>query len=498
MIKLINIVKRFFYIIYIVIKFNIFLLFIRKNKKNFDFTKNDIMKIRIGIEKLGPIFIKLAQIFSTRRDFFDIKIINEFQKLQDSVMPFNFTEIKGIIEQSFKINLLTIFKKINENPLASASVAQIHTAILHNGDKVIIKVLKPNIDKIIFYDLLIIKFIFSFLNYYNRFERYKLLDVLDEINNIFIYELDLKNEAAHISKFSEHFLYTPFIYSPKVYWELSNTKILTLEYLDGINILNLNKMKKETININNLIFKLFESFYLQFLKYNFFHADWHPGNILISKNNFSNIVIIFLDFGIVSCITNDQKIYLIENMLAFIKRDYNKIIKLHLQAGTITSNLSLQELENNLRFVFDPILNKQLKDISFKKLINDLLYLSKKVHLRLQPKMILFQKTLLSIESLARYLNSDLNLWSINRHLIEKIFVMDIILNKIKFNYLISDVIKVNNKLINIKINEKNFLSKLIEFFLSDFIYYFFLFYIFLLTILFFILEYCNFLLFFS
>lgn len=488
MINYMRIINRFLYILYIFFKFKLFLLFITKESFIFKIFTFEPQNVKTALEKLGPIFIKFGQIISNRHDIFNKDIIYKLENLQNKTTFVNFKYIKNIIETSLDIKINLIFKKINENPLSSASIAQIHCGLLKNGDKVIIKILKPAIRETIYYDLFLLEILLICLSLFSKNARFKLLDILIEIKNIFKKELNFKHEAAFISKFKENFNNSSDFYAPNIYWNLVSDDILVMEYIDGINILNLKKFKQENILIPNVIYNLFYSFYLQFLKYNFFHADLHPGNILISKNNLSNIVLVFFDFGIVSYINDDQKFYLIENILSFIRKDYKTIIKLHLQAHTIDRDIDIHELECDLRFIFDPILDKNLKDICFKKIINGLIMISHKINMRIQPKMLLFQKNLILIEGISRNLDANINIWEINRQIIENIFITDIMLNKI--------LNKIKQKNI---INKKKITFKKINLldYIIDTIYenvYFFLFYpLFLLSFLF-LLDYYQYL----
>lgn len=485
-----KIFTRIIYISYIFIKFKMLCIFLDpKNIKNIN-----ERKIRKGFEKLGPTFIKLAQIISLRGDFYNENILRELEKLQTEAICFNFKAIKIIIEKALSKNINVLFKKINKNPLSSASVAQLHSAIMQNGDKVIIKIIKPNTKNLIYSDLKVIALIFNILILFKKFDRFKLLDVLDELENTFNNELNLKYEAANISKFRHLFNTDQYVYAPNVYWHLCSENILVMEYVDGINILNKNKLKKEQINNTTIIFQLIEIFYTQFLKYNFFHADLHPGNILISKSTMGKNVIILIDFGIVSFMENEQKYYIIENILAFTKMDYKKIIQLHINAKTIKLNNKNAEIENELRFIFDPILNKRLKDLSFSILVKQLVRLSKKVNMQLQPNFLLFQKNLILIEGITRQLDQNINLWLITRQVIEKLFINTLFVNKIKHNLEKIMYPKNNNKQI---FTQKNLFNKITEYIILEYILLCLSFYCVILIMIDILLKYYKYIIFF-
>ncbi len=485
--------SRFIYIIYIIFYYKLFMLIFFKKKFFLNKIILNIKNIRLGFEKMGPIFIKLGQVISTRSDILSNEIINEFKNLQDSVDFIGFDKIKHIIEKSLRIKINDHFLKINENPLASASVAQVHAAVLKNNNKVLIKVLKPNVEKIIFFDLNFLKFIFFILSFFIK-DSIKILLILDELNFIFKNEINLKYEACYINKFKQNFSKNVFFYAPNVYWDFVAESVLVLEYLDGINILNYKKIMKENISINDLIYKLVESFYIQFLKYNFFHADFHPGNILISKNNTSEFIIIFIDFGIVGFIDDNQKFYLVENIISLIERDYIRMIKLHIKSYTIHPENDIKKIECEIRCVFDPILDKSLKEISFDKTFSSLMALLKKIKFEIQPKFLLFQKTLISLESIVRKLNNDINLWFLTIDIIKKIFAKNIILNELyyKFKSLLNKIEEQEIERKKVKIKYNLFL-RFINFILSDSFFNFLVLYFYMFVIFVAILEYYQF-----
>jgi len=431
-------------IIYIIIKFNLLSLILNDNniiikmfskffKKTFKLQKEK--RIRIALEELGPIFVKLGQILSTRVDIIEKNTITELKKLQTNIKPINFKKIKIIIERSLNNKIENIFKNINENPLTSASIAQIHTGKLQNNDKIAIKILKPNIKHLIEIDIKILKIIAKILNtFIKNTKRLKPVAIINELDITLQNEINLKYEAANLTKIKKNFNQDKNIYIPKIYWNFLTENILVMEYLDGITITNKQKLKLQGFNTKNISENLINLFYIQAFKHNFFHADLHPGNILISKNNINLPVIILIDFGIISNLDKKETFYLAENILAFTKKDYKKIATLHLNAKTISTNKPLNEIENEICCVFEPILNKKIKDISFKNAITSILMLSKNFEMQIQPQLILFQKTLLTIESLCRQISPEINIWNSTRLSIEKNLLKDIFLNKTQNN----------------------------------------------------------------
>ncbi len=415
---------RIINIIYIIIEFNL----IESNKKNIisflinKLTKNQEkigVRIKLALEKLGPIFIKLGQILSTRIDIIPKEISEELKKLQTNTSYFSVKEIKKIIEKETNEKIEDIFEKFNENPIASASIAQIHTGVLKNKNKVIIKIVKPDVEKKIIEDIKVFKKIIILINIFTtKFKRLKLKEIANELEESLNNELDLKNEAINASKLKNETKKSKEIYIPKIYWEYTKKNILIMEYIEGINILNKNKIEKNNLKLEKIIKNLINSFYKQSFKYDIFHADLHPGNIFITYNSEK---IILLDFGIVSSLNNKEKKYLSENILAFSKKNYKKVAKLHIKSGSISNKNNIKKIEKEIALIFEPILNKSIKNISFKETFFSLMEISKKFKMQLQPKFILFQKTLITIESISRNLYPNINLWETTRKSIEKI-----------------------------------------------------------------------------
>lgn len=418
-----------------------------KNASNTKEKKEAAIKITSLIEKLGPIAIKLGQILSTRIDIIPVELTNEFKKLQTNIKPVIFKKIKSIIEKKFNTKITNIFKKINENPLASASVAQIYTALSIKNEKLIIKVIKPKINSSIKKDIFLLK-ILSIIAHIllKKIRRLKPIDIIKELEINLKTEINLKNEAINIIKMQKNFKNDKKIYIPKLEISLTTNEIITLEYIDGINITNKEKLNKINLNTKIILTNLLEILYTQIFKYNLFHADLHPGNILISKNNLNMPIIILIDFGISSTIKNKEKIYLAKNLLAFAQKNYKKVAKLHFKAKTINTSKSIQEIENDLYFIFEPILNKKIEKISFKKTMESLIKLSTALNMQIQPQLILFQKTLLSIESISRHIDPSINLWKITRISIEKIIIKNTLNEKIKniFNIRKNKKLKIN------------------------------------------------------
>ncbi|HFL8824106.1 MAG TPA: AarF/UbiB family protein [Candidatus Azoamicus sp. OHIO1] len=452
---------RFIYIIYIIAKYNLLELIINGNTITYKillYTLNPIFKktylqgkgkrFRLALEELGPIFTKFGQLLSIRIDVLPSDISKELKKLQTNTYTSNVKDIKQIIETNLNLNIKNIFKKFNENPIASASVAQIHTGLLKTNQKVAIKIIKPNIKDTIKKDMALLNIISKLITvFFKKFKRLKPIEIILELNEILKNELNLKKEAANSVKLKQNFEKICHIYIPKIYWEYSTENMLVSEFIEGINITNIKKLKKNNINIEKLSYKLVEFFYLQALKYRFFHADLHPGNILILNTNTPINKITLLDFGIVSSIKKSEKNYLTENILAFSQRNYRKVAYLHIKSKTMITEKSIDDLEKEICYICEPILNKPIKNISFEKTLTALINLTRAFNMQIQPKLILFQKTLMTIEGISRQINPNINLWKITRQSLEKIIFSDTIRK--------NTPIKIINKIIqSTKINK--------------------------------------------
>ncbi|HIH2763068.1 MAG TPA: ABC1 kinase family protein [Candidatus Azoamicus sp.] len=433
MIKFLKLIKQIIKLIILILR----LRFI--NKKG-----NVEKKIKQLIEECGPVFIKFAQIISIRNDILSKNITKELEKLQTNTYQIHFSIIEKKIKNIDK-HLYEKIKKINENPIASASIAQIHTAVLKNNKKIIIKFLKPDVKEAIKRDINILYKLAKISTFIlKKFERLKLIDLVDELKKTLESEINFENENFNMIKIKEQVKNFKNIYIPNIILNSKKDDILIMEYLDGINITNTNKLIKKNIKQTKIISMLLHLFYRQVFEQDIFHADLHPGNILISQTVKKNIIIVLLDFGIMGNLTYDEKIYLSENILAFAKKDYAKIIHLHIKAKTIHMHENINKMEKELNSTFKPIFDKTLKNIDFKKTITSLMALSKSFNMQLQPNLILFQKTLLSIEGLCRNLDTQINLWQITRNVMAKIFIKNLF--KIKKLNIVTHNKKENKK----------------------------------------------------
>lgn len=378
-------------------------------------------RIRMALEELGPIFVKAGQILSTRRDLLPDDIANELAKLQDRVQPFPGKQAKAIIEKSLNSSIATVFSEFDKHALASASIAQVHAATLLNGDKVVIKVLRPNITTIINRD---VDLLMSMANiaekFWERARHFKPKEIVSEIAQTLYDELDLNREAANASQLKRNFKGSTELYIPKIYWDYSRTDMLVMERIFGIPIHNIERLKQSGINMEKLAKRVIEIFFTQIFRDSYFHADLHPGNIFVSDKNPDDPTVITVDFGIVGSLNHNDQRYLAENMIAFFKRDYQRVAELHIACGWLPPDTRIDQFEGAIRAVSEPIFEQPLRDISFGKLLLRLFQVAGRFNINIQPQLILLQKTLLNIEGLSRQIAPDFNLWESASPQIEK------------------------------------------------------------------------------
>lgn len=378
-------------------------------------------RIRLALEDLGPIFIKAGQIISTRSDLIPDDIVEELTKLQDRVPPFSGKLAQRMIENSLRANIADIFSEFDTNALASASIAQVHAAKLQNGKSVVIKVLRPNIKKIIDRDLDLLTILANFADRYSSdARRFKPKEMVAEIAHTLYDELDLLREGANASQLRRNFLNSPLLYVPEIYWDYTNRNILVMERIEGIPVHNIAALKAANFNMKKLAERGLEIFFTQVFRDSFFHADMHPGNIFVSTENIENPKYIAVDFGIVGSLNSRDQRYLAENMLAFFKRDYQRVAELHIASGWLPPDTRVDQFEGAIRAVCEPIFERPLKDISFGQLLMRLFQAARRFNINIQPQLILLQKTLLNIEGVGRQLYPDLDLWAAGAPFLEK------------------------------------------------------------------------------
>ena len=377
-------------------------------------------RIRKTFEELGPIFVKLGQTISTRKDLLPDDIAEELVKLQDKVPPFPGEEAKKIIEVALDNKIENIFTDFEIEALASASVAQVHTAKLDNNE-VVIKVLRPGIEKIIIKDISLMYFIANTVDkIWEESKRLKPVEIVSEYEKVIFGELDLVKEASNANLLKRNFNNSSFLYVPEIYFDYTRKNILVMERIFGIQISDKEELKKHNINIKRLAEKGTEIFFTQVFQHNFFHADMHPGNIFVSYENPDDPKYCAVDFGIMGSLSESDQKYLALNFQAFFQRDYKKVAELHVDSGWVGEDTRISELENSIRSVCEPIFEKPLKDISFGNVLLQLFSVARLYDMQVQPQLVLLQKTLLNIEGLGRDLYPDLDLWVTAKPFFEK------------------------------------------------------------------------------
>lgn len=366
------------------------------------------VRIRRSLEELGPIFVKFGQNLSTRRDLLPVDIADELTRLQDQVPPFPGKHARAILEKSYGVPLEQLFEYFDERPLASASIAQVHVAKLHDGREVVVKVLRPNIDKVIRRDLGLLYTLAELADrYWPEGRRLRPLEVVAEYEKTILDELDLMREAANASQLRRNFANSPLLYVPEVYWPYTRRNVMVMERIRGTPISDISALKKQNIDLVALSERGVEIFFAQVFRDNFFHADMHPGNIFVAPNG----QYIAVDFGIVGTLSPTDRHYLAENFLAFFNRDYRRVAELHVQSEWVPAGTRVDEFEAAVRSVCEPIFERPLKEISFGHLLLRLFQTARRFNMEVQPQLVLLQKTLLNIEGLGRELNPELDLW---------------------------------------------------------------------------------------
>lgn len=379
------------------------------------------VRMREALEDLGPIFIKFGQMLSTRRDLLADDIADELVRLQDNVPPFPGKQARAIIEKAFARNVDDLFEKFDEQPLASASIAQVHTAVLNSGEDVIVKVLRPDVMPVIKRDISLLYIIAELASKYSsQLRRLRPVEVVAEYEKTILDELDLLREAANASQLRRNFEGSNDLYVPVIYWDYVRKNVLVMERIYGTPIRNVQQLKDQGTDMARLAALGVEIFFTQVFTHNFFHADMHPGNIFVDTTDPKNPKYVAVDFGIMGTLSQVDKRYLAENFLAFFQRDYYKVAKLHVESGWVPSHTRVDEFESAIRSVCEPIFEKPLKEISFGQLLLRLFQTARRFNMEVQPQLVLLQKTLLNIEGLGRQLYPDLDLWKTAKPFLER------------------------------------------------------------------------------
>jgi ubiquinone biosynthesis protein len=383
------------------------------------------VRLRRALEDLGPIFVKFGQVLSTRRDLLPADVAEELAKLQDRVPPFASDVAIREIERGLGRPLDDVFTDFEREPVASASIAQVHFAVLrdgpHAGKEVAVKVLRPNMLGAIDKDLALLETGALLVErLWRDGKRLRPRDVVGEFDKYLHDELDMMREAANASQLRRNFAGSPLLVVPEMYFDYCADNVLVMERMHGIPISQIERLKEAGIDIKKLSRDGVTLFFTQVFDHAFFHADMHPGNILVGVNGDQFNKYLGLDYGIVGTLTETDKNYLAQNFLAFFRRDYKRVAELHVESGWVPEGTRVDELENAVRAVLEPVFDKPLKDISLGLVLLRLFQASRRFNIGVQPQLVLLQKTLLNVEGLGRQLDPDLDLWKTAKPFLER------------------------------------------------------------------------------
>jgi ubiquinone biosynthesis protein len=375
------------------------------------------VRLRRALETLGPIFVKFGQMLSTRRDLVPADIADELARLQDQVPPFPADEVAATLNRVYARPLLEVFASIEREPVASASVAQVHLAILHDGTEVAVKVLRPNIRGVIANDVALLDVGATLIELlWADGRRLRPHEVVAEFARHLEDELDLMREASNASQLRRNFEGSPLLLVPEVHWDYCSNEVMVMQRMRGTPVSQVDELRAQGVNIPALARAGVEIFFTQVFRDGFFHADMHPGNIFVTPQG----QYVALDFGIMGTLTEVDKNYLAQNFLAFFRRDYRRVAEAHIESGWAPPETRVDEFEAAIRAVCEPIFDKPLKEISFGKLLLRLFQTSRRFNMEVQPQLVMLQKTLLNIEGLGRDLDPDLDLWATARPFLER------------------------------------------------------------------------------
>ena len=374
-------------------------------------------RLRRALENLGPIFVKFGQLLSTRRDLMPADIADELAKLQDQVPPFPSVQAVALLEAAYKKKLSEVFRSFDETPIASASVAQVHFAVLPDGREVAVKILRPGITPIIAHDVALLDICAGLIErWWEDGKRLKPRLVVEEFEKYLRDELDLMREAACASQLKRNFADSNLLTVPEVYWDWCTSEVMVMERMDGIPISHVDTLRAMGIDIPKLAANGVEIFYMQVFRDGFFHADMHPGNVQVAADG----RYIALDFGIMGTLTDTDKHYLVQNFIAFFQRDYKRVAEVHIESGWAPAATRVDELESAIRAVCEPIFDKPLRQVSFGRVLLRLFQTSRRFGIEVQPQLVLLQKTLLNIEGLGLQLDPELDLWKTAKPWLER------------------------------------------------------------------------------
>ncbi|MBU0750642.1 MAG: ubiquinone biosynthesis regulatory protein kinase UbiB [Gammaproteobacteria bacterium] len=378
-------------------------------------------RLRLALEALGPIFVKFGQVLSTRRDLMPEDIADELEKLQDRVPPFPSASVLAELEEAYGQPVDQVFASFSRAPVASASVAQVHFATLHDGREVAVKVLRPGIAPVIAHDIALLDAMAWLLEaLWSDGKRLKPREVVSEFKKYLHDELDLMREASNCSQLRRNFTDSNLLLVPEVHWDWCRHTVMVMSRMSGVPIGQVERLREAGLDLKVLSRSGVEIFFTQVFRDGFFHADMHPGNIFVSTDPATFNSYIALDFGIMGTLNEVDKKYMAINFLAFFQRDYHRVAQAHIESGWVPPETRVDELEAAVRAVCEPIFDRPLKEISFGHVLLRLFQTSRRFNVEIQPQLVLLQKTLLNIEGLGRQLDPDLDLWQTAKPFLER------------------------------------------------------------------------------
>jgi len=386
-----------------------------------DLSRPRAVRLREALEGLGPVFVKFGQVLSTRRDLLPPDIADELAKLQDRVPPFPSDQVLATLERSYGRPIDQVFRRFDREPVASASVAQVHFAELPDGREVAVKVLRPGIRRVIEKDVSLMHAAATLVEtLWADGRRLRPHEVIREFEKNLRDELDLMREAANCSQLRRNFRNSPLLLIPEVHWDWTTSDVLVMERMYGIPVSRVDELAAAGIDFKRLSRTGVELFFTQVFRDGFFHADMHPGNILVSVDPAHFGKYVGVDYGIVGSLSERDKSYLAQNFLAFFRRDYRRVATAHVESGWVPADTPVDELEAEVRAVCEPIFDRPLSQISLGKVLMQLFEASRRFQVQVQPQLALLQKTLLNVEGLGRQLDPDLDLWTTAKPFLER------------------------------------------------------------------------------
>ena len=378
-------------------------------------------RLREALERLGPIFVKFGQMLSTRRDLIPADVADELARLQDRVPPFPAEESVQLIEKALGRPIAAVFRDFEVQPVASASIAQVHFGVLHDGREVAVKVLRPGMLAVIDDDLALMRTLAGWVEkLWADGKRLKPREVVAEFDKYLHDELDLVREAANAAQLRRNMQGLDLVLVPEMIWDLCTPTVMVMERMKGVPISQMARLREAGVDIKKLARDGVTIFFTQVFRDGFFHADMHPGNIQVSLAPESFGRYIALDFGIIGTLTEVDKDYLAQNFIAFFHRDYKRVAELHIESGWVPAATRVDELEGAVRTVCEPYFDRPLKEISLGQVLMRLFQISRRFNVEIQPQLVLLQKTLLNVEGLGRELDPDLDLWSTAKPFLER------------------------------------------------------------------------------